>query len=1168
MSETNWNLVPLTPEYIEDEHGGYVAELENALKNDEIRNIALSGPYGVGKSSILRELARRLKGRVVELSLSTLAATRPPESEELDEAVPIQATTTTNRIQQEIVKQLLYRMDPAKARASRFHRIERFRCPRAIGIATLFGLFITIAFLLTGWTERIATTFDALASFGAWPHLVIWGGATAALLILQRLFYGKIQIKQLSAGTASVTLDDNSVSYFDQYLDEIVYFFTVTDHDVVILEDIDRFNDSHIFETLRELNILLNASPQVKKTIRFIYAIKDSIFDQDRLRQEGRQVEPGAFSVDGSVHAEVALANRTKFFDLIIPVVPFIAHHNARDLLKRLLGDDHGVEIDLVDLAAKYLPDMRLLKNVCNEFIVFRDRIISTDSEQLNLDETELFAMMLYKNTHLADFEKIRLGTSNLDKLYKLSREFTAQNIQRLEQEIHERELQIDSTELLDRNSVVLQPLEIDDPEEYDSLSHDGLSEYEELVADTIGKREDIAFLRGADLSGLIKRPKFHMDIKENATSLHKETLTNDKIASKPFSYYAKAILSPGLAYELVRTGYINRSFTLFTSRFYGVSVSPAAMNFIIHHVEPRQMEPYLVLAPQDVDTVIRECGENELAEPGCYNISILDHLLATGDNKANILFQPLARPDQDATDFVRIYLLHGTHRPEFIRQLTPMMPAVLSQLARLPLDEYSRQELMDIALASLSLPEDDVLPSSQVLFDNGLAEHLWEHYAEYSVLTKDGTPEQAKRIAMLFADNDIQVPKLRPLSKNARTAFISRSLYDITSENLAIAIDNEETVALDAIQGKNEAVYDYMLKNLCEYLKAVDGFSSTIDKNEQFIRILEDLLKKDESQTAEEPIPINEVIEHAARECQVQDLADISDKAWQALALHRHFPATCNNLSQYLDAFGIEENLASLLSHTVEVTEVDSVDAQEKTDLAIEILAAKEHLPSASIRADLVASLQLGHPLNTEKIDAEPGDLFALLLQHNIISDNGTSYEHLLTADWPTRKAFILRSKKFTSYMTPELLKPDLGEILSDDDLNDEIKQTIVENSEEYVEIADHDEINKLARLTLAYEEIAPFEVIAKMAQRGVLAEHVIRLLNPHLDTLDIEELHSVLHDLGGYYRKLTIRDGSRPRIPNTEENRTLLKFLEQHGNISSYDSEASSIKVYMRRK
>ncbi|MBM7795709.1 hypothetical protein [Pseudoglutamicibacter cumminsii] len=72
MSEAKWNLVPLTPEYIENEHGGYVSELENALKNHEIRNIALSGPYGVGKSSILRELARRQKDRVMGLSLDLL----------------------------------------------------------------------------------------------------------------------------------------------------------------------------------------------------------------------------------------------------------------------------------------------------------------------------------------------------------------------------------------------------------------------------------------------------------------------------------------------------------------------------------------------------------------------------------------------------------------------------------------------------------------------------------------------------------------------------------------------------------------------------------------------------------------------------------------------------------------------------------------------------------------------------------------------------------------------------------------------------------------------------------------------------------------------------------------------------------------------------------------
>src|SRR5690554_3373105 len=82
-----WKLIPLTPKYLAQEHGGYVAAIEAALTDDQIRNIALSGNYGVGKSSILREIARRQECRVVELSLSTLA---PIEASQLDDSVPVQ----------------------------------------------------------------------------------------------------------------------------------------------------------------------------------------------------------------------------------------------------------------------------------------------------------------------------------------------------------------------------------------------------------------------------------------------------------------------------------------------------------------------------------------------------------------------------------------------------------------------------------------------------------------------------------------------------------------------------------------------------------------------------------------------------------------------------------------------------------------------------------------------------------------------------------------------------------------------------------------------------------------------------------------------------------------------------------------------------------------------
>ena len=65
-----WSLAPLTPEYLPDEHHGYVTAIEAALANDQVRNIALSGNYGVGKSSILREVAKRQDGRVVGSSPS------------------------------------------------------------------------------------------------------------------------------------------------------------------------------------------------------------------------------------------------------------------------------------------------------------------------------------------------------------------------------------------------------------------------------------------------------------------------------------------------------------------------------------------------------------------------------------------------------------------------------------------------------------------------------------------------------------------------------------------------------------------------------------------------------------------------------------------------------------------------------------------------------------------------------------------------------------------------------------------------------------------------------------------------------------------------------------------------------------------------------------------
>lgn len=1206
-----WSLIPLTPEYLEAEHSGYVSALEAALEDDKILNIALSGNYGVGKSSILGELGKRLDGRVVELSLSTLA---PIEVSGIDGSVPIQATTPTNRIQQEIVKQLLYREDPSKTPASRFRRIERFRWWRELGTSALLGFSVAVVFLLTGWTAQIASTFAALNDLGVWAHLIVWGTATIAVLMVRWLFYGKLRIKQFSAGAATVTLDDNSISYFDQYLDEIVYFFDVSGRDVVIFEDIDRFNDSHIFETLRALNTLLNASPQIEKPIRFIYAIKDSIFDRIGLEAEGRKLETGVLEIEDPAQAEAVRANRTKFFDLVIPVVPFITHRSARNLATQLLGKiEHKVAPELLDLAAQYVPDMRLLKNVRNEFIVFRDRIFSGDGEQLDLSETDLFAMMLYKSTHLTDFEMIRLGKSNLDTLYKLGRELVAENINRIEgerrvlqqrltringaatrsAELGDRLLahvqrvvaaagyrQQNATYVLERQGKSLDDLksvqfwtsfvaadgdsalqwrnnyghtlsftrshlatELGDPLDADSWSEADRNSLNEQIED---KAEEIKFLRSADLGDLVRRPEFLVTYEKTARSL---------------ASVAEELLKPGLAYQLVRAGYLNRNFTLYTSTFHGDRVSPAATNFIIHHVERDLMDAHFELGPEDVDAVVRERGKSALKEPALYNIAILDRLLTTDVDAADIMIRSLASLGDTQKKFLQAYLDSGSHRKQLVGRLTPMSSRILTYLvSQVELEESLRLELVDAVLANLAA-------DTKYRTDGATSAYLLQHYTELPTVYADETSAtQATRIADLFMSAGVVVPTLAPSSENLRRALVARNSYQITLTNLMTAIGRGIDLGLDSLATEDETVYQYCLDNLTAYLDAIDesgSYCSTIDKVQGFTSVLEDVLERDDG------VHLDPVVAGASEECTVETLGDVAGDVWPVLAKYQRFPATFENATRYVESVGsIDQSLAALLAESGAISGTDTADEAAKEALAKTALSARAVLPSADLRAQLVESLALENHLDVDDIPAETGELFALLLKHNLIADVPESYTHLAGTDWPTRKAFIQASAEFASYMTPELVSPDLAELLVDDEIDAAVKHALIEQAAAYAEVADRRGLSELARFAMQHGSKLPPDVVQKMAQGGVSAQQVVPLLEPHLSSISRDQLFTILSALGGAYVELTAVGYDKPKIPGTAVDRALLGRLEQDGIVSSYEEHNGSIKVNKRHK
>src|SRR5690606_23770280 len=135
----------------------------------------------------------------------------------------------------------------------------KFRWFKSLGWALLAGA----AGVAVQWIITLVVSSLQQDSTLTWrPELYIptlVGVALVALLLL-RITNGRLAISDLAAGPAKLTLADKSGSYFDDYLDEIVYFFQVSKTRILVLEDMDRFDNVEVFEDLRALNVLLNHS--------------------------------------------------------------------------------------------------------------------------------------------------------------------------------------------------------------------------------------------------------------------------------------------------------------------------------------------------------------------------------------------------------------------------------------------------------------------------------------------------------------------------------------------------------------------------------------------------------------------------------------------------------------------------------------------------------------------------------------------------------------------------------------------------------------------------------------------------------------------------------------------------------------------------------------------
>ena len=676
--------VDLAPIDDADKDDVYSEALLFATDNKRVLNIALTGPYGSGKSSIIQSFLRKYQRPALHISLASF------DSDEYsnDEGAGRQ------EIERSILQQMLYGADSNKLPLSRFNRIQ------TPGTWTLLkSLFMMIGSLFLWYvfdkrTEIISGSYFKPFTTSNWFNLCGFAIALTFLwLIVHRIYIASFGLSLKSVSLKNVEIkpaNEDQVSILNRHLDEIVYFFQSTKYDLVIIEDLDRFKKPDLFVTLREINSLVNANAGVQRTIRFLYALRDDIF----------------ISTD-----------RTKFFEFIIPVIPIINTSNSIDMMLEQgnrLKIDERLDRQFLREVSRYLSDLRLIQNIFNEYAVYVANL-ETEGESL-LDANKLLALLIYKNVYPRDFELLHLGGGTLANILNHQEVFIGQTestyrdeLLKLEERLNtaEQQVPIDLKEL--QHVFTMAMIEVL-PSNCSRLSLDGNSRWfyisnlssESVFKELLGATQvyittqnsqqwfDLKQALNSDYSQKVyeqRKSEVEDRAKENKNKILSRIIELRSKISKVRTHKLKDLLrlnkekvealfkdfneNEELARFLLLEGYIDDTYYQYTSLFHSGRLSPNDNKFLIQIRSFVTPEPsFQIDNPEGIITAMRN---EDFDCSYILNVILVDTLLnseSLHQNKIQKLIRYISEDFENCEIFLEAYYSSGNNISELIIQL------------------------------------------------------------------------------------------------------------------------------------------------------------------------------------------------------------------------------------------------------------------------------------------------------------------------------------------------------------------------------------------------------------------------------------------------------------------------------------------------------------------
>ncbi len=991
----------------------YESAINFVFEHNDVKNVAISGAYGAGKSSVLASYkAKHSDRKFMHISLAHFQSGQESDGSDVHIKDSI--------LEGKILNQLIHQM-PAENIPQ-----TNFRVKKSTGNG--------VAFCYTAATAIFLLSLLHVVFFNAWSKFVTYipNGINRQFLSLfatstSRLLSGvicfaitcififrvilvqknKSIFKKLNfQGNEIEIFEESDDSYFDKYLNEVLYLFENVEEDVVVFEDMDRFDANRIFERLHEINTLVNLQRKKdgKAVLRFFYLLRDDIF----------------ISKD-----------RTKFFDFIIPVVPVVDSSNSYNKfishLKKM-GLHSSFNEGFLQGLSLYVDDMRLLKNICNEFLIYYNRLNTTE-----LDHNKMLALVTYKNLFPRDFSDLQLNKGYVYTLFYKKPDFIKDRRSELQEKISELKQRVTDAD----REITESRRELDELYEPKRIHRGNLSAADQAIYDRRlravsdksdnriqGLEKEIAATE-KELQKLESAPLACVITRENIDKIFRLESTNEIDEKNDFrevrgnEYFT-------LVKYLIRNGYIDETYADYMTYFYEDSLSRIDKTFL-RSITDKKAKPYNYEL-KSPEMVFLRLQLSDFDQEEILNFMLCDYLLSKKGSSEHLEHLIAQIRDSKKYAFVAQLFNCTAHMSLFIRIFCEHWPSIFVDMQSE--NGFSGEQLRNFSINML------------YSLNSAALENVNEKAAltEYINGSKDYLDIEAPKVDKLiaaFEQLDICFPEIDydRSEENLLRNVYEKDMYELNFGNITMFLKNLWHV--DSIQDimhknytiisrdKNSPLFNRISNNMPEYINIV-----LRECNEQIL---------DDENAAIELLNCAD-INKSQKECYIQylnttiqALSSVDDKSiWETLLNTEILLRSEQNVLDYFDFAGkLDDSLIGFINstpHPLKLSAADTIlSAEQIESLSKEITACNEILDEQY--GSILTSLKCHY--DNFDISGVQDSKIIILIRDGIIDMNSDNLMYMRN-EYPSETSRFIESniEKYASIMNNGLF--DQSELLN----------------------------------------------------------------------------------------------------------------------------------------